>query len=449
MKDLKSELAAERVRSSIYLALLASHTDTNVANLVEEKDDEVHLFDVTPKTKLFLHERVPTKRLSSSKESEDPSPRSSETQKQSQSYRRAPRHVVSNPEPTIQARSLFIDEIDKRSKETLNQLDEDVASVIRDSCQELIDQLGSSRTYTKLLRKLKMERAKLLGTLKLQEYIQVVKDHTKQLSDVFEHKQQPDKKIRTNILSSLTPLDARILRYQGYHDTQMDGECREKLEAVLRHGRIFSKEFKPYVLQDLSDKLTTYSVAVFPIEKLIRWALVNPYGFWNVVYLSWPKSSLEDPYSFYVLRKIKKGKRYWDMNCRLEDFTTDLIACVQPYLIRTFRELYYAVFNDNDYRPNDTELSSFVAEDCEQLAQNIILMSQPRKLCGKLRKLLTTNCAYKHTCQDQFSLLGDDLLQRKRFQRKEKIEMVDTVGQLFDQITDEQAVNFYKSRNVA
>ena len=92
---------------------------------------------------------------------------------------------------------------------------------------------------------------------------------------------------------------------------------------------------------------------------------------------------------------------------------------------------------------------SFIAEDCEQLAQNIILVSQPRKLCDKLRKLLVENCTYKHTKQDHFSLVGDDVLQRKKFQTKEKIEMVDTVSQLFDDITDEQAVNFYKSRNVA
>lgn len=418
-----------------------SHTDINVNKLVEKIENQVHLFGITQDTKLFLHDRVPSRSLHSTHK--DP-PRNSGSR-----YRRAPKDIESNPEPTTRARSLVIDQIDKKSKETLNQLNEDMADVIRDSCQKLISQLASSRTYTKLLRKLKSERSKLLGTLKLQEYIQVVDTHTQQLSKVLSQKQQSNKKIRSNILVSLTPLDARLLRYQGYHETQMDGECRERFETVIRHGRIFSKEFKPYALGDLSSKLMTYSVAIFPIEKLIKWALINPYGFWNVVYIAWPKSSLEDPYSFYVLQKIKKGKRYWNMNCRLEDFTFDLVACVQPYLIRMFRELYYTVFSDNDHRPNSTELSCFIAEDCEQLARNIILLSQPRKLCCKLRKLLTTECTYRHTDQDHFSLLGDDPLQRKKFQKKEKVEMVDTVRQLFDQITDEQAVNFYKSRNVA
>ncbi len=461
IKELRLQLAAEKVRSNIYLALLSAHTDIDISKLAEEKNGNVHLFDVTPKMKFFLHDRVPIECSTSASTPPTPAPAPPtpapkklndtvlSSHKQPRNYRRAPRDVESNPEPTTQDISLVIDKIDKKSKETLNQMDEDTTTDIQKSCQNIISHLVSSRTYTKLLRKLKLERSKLLGTLKLTEYIQVVKQHTEQLTKALEDKQQSERKIRSNILISLTPLDARILRYTGYHETHMDGECREKLETIIRHGRVFSKEFKPYIIKELSEKLTTYSVAMFPIEKLIRLALINPYGFWNVVYMDWPKSTPKDPYSFYVLQKINKGKRYWNMNCRLEDFTTDLIACVQPYLIHTFRELYYTVFSDNRYRPDATELSLFISEDCGELAQNIILMSQPRKLCSKLRKLIMSNCNYKHTCQDHFSLVGDDILQRKRFQTKEKIEMVDTVRQLFDQITDEQAVNFYKTRNIA
>jgi len=439
---LEAQLAAEKVRSSIYLALLASHTNIDIGSILEKKDGNLHLFDVTPEMKIFLHDKVPAERPT-------PSKKIRSTPKQSRSYRRAPRAVESNPERSTQAISLVIDEIDKRKKQTLNQMDADSTSGIKHACQEIISQLASVRNYTKLLRQLKNERSKLLGTLGLQDYIQVVKDHTQEISEALANKQQPERKIRGNVLTSLTPLDARLIKYSGYHETQIDGEYREKLSAIIQHGRVFSKEFKPYVNEEMSQKLTTYSVAVFPIEKLIKWSLINPYGFWNVVYMAWPKSSDEDPYSFYSLDKIKKGKRYWNMNCRLEDFVGDLIECVQPYLIHMFRELYYTVFRDNDYRPNAPELSSFIAEDCEQLAQNIILVSQPRKLCDKLRKLLVENCTYKHTKQDHFSLVGDDVLQRKKFQTKEKIEMVDTVSQLFDDITDEQAVNFYKSRNIA
>ena len=447
LSSTRAELSAEKVRGNIYLALLDSHSTVDVRSIISQQGQSVHLFDLKPRTKIFLEERVAPTQLSGNKKQEDPKSRGSS--EAHCSYRRAPKQLENNPEPTNKDRSLLINEIDKRSRETLNRLDEKKTEIITKSCRDLINQLLSSRVYTKLLRKLKMERSKLLGTLALQEYAQIVQSHIQQLAEIFRNKQQSDKKIKSNILNSLTPVEARLLRYPGYTDTHMDAACRERLEAVMRHGRVFSKEFEPYSVQDLSDRLTTYSVAVFPVEKLIRWALVNPYGFWNVVYLAWPRSSSEDPYSFYVLHKIKKGKRYWNMDCRLEDFTTDLITCIQPYLIKTFRDLYYATFSDNGYRPNAMELSPFAAEDCEQLARNIILLSQPRKLCSKLRVLLVEECTYKHTCKDNFSLLGDDPLQRKRFQGVEKIEMVSTIRQLFDQITDEQAVNFYKSRNVA
>jgi hypothetical protein len=409
----------------------------------------VHLFDIRPNMKIVLHESVHLSQLEVTDEKEDLNKENAESQKQSRNYRRAPRQFVSNPEPTDTDILLLIDKIDKKSKETLHHLDQDKTDIITNVCQDLISQLSTRRVYSKILRQLRTERTKLFGTLKLYEYTKVVRTHTEQLHEIFRTKQQSERKIRANILNSLTPVEARLLRYTGYTDTHLDAECRERLEAVIRHGRIFSKEFETYSHQLVGDRLSTYSIAVFPIERLIKWALINPYGFWNVVYLPWPKSSLEDPYSFYVLRKINKGKRYWNMNCRLENFTTDLIGCIQPYLIQTFRELYHATFSDNDYRYNAAEVSPFAAEDCEQLARNIILLSQPRKLCSKLRSLIVNMCTYKHTCKDNFSLLGDDALQRKRFQKKEKIEMVTTVRQLFDQITDEQAVNFYKSRNTA
>jgi len=423
VKELQSKLEAERIRSNIYLALLSSNTNLNVSQLVKQKDKCLHLFNIDNQTKIIIHDRISNDRIkqvniplsrpvddasqkqqvniplsrpvddaSQKQQVNIPLSRPVDSSRKQQSvvrrYRRAPRDVEISPEPTTDARSIAINKIDKRSKETLNKLNDDRVKNINQTCKDLIDQLASSRVYTKLLRKLKTKRITLLGTLKLDEYTLLVQDHTLQLTDIFKKKQQSNTRMRTNINNSLTPIDSRLLKYPGYHETQMDGECRERLEAVIRHGRIFSKEFKPHDLKYISDKLTNYSVSIFPMEKLIRWALINPYGFWNVVYLPWPKSSLDDPYSFYVLDKIKKGKRYWNMNCRLEDFSTDLAYSVQPYLIKLFRELYYTVFNDNCYRPNASDLSSFISEDCEQLAQNIILMSQPRKLCCKLRKII-------------------------------------------------------------
>ena len=47
---------------------------------------------------------------------------------------------------------------------------------------------------------------------------------------------------------------------------------------------------------------------------------------------------------------------------------------------------------------------------------------------------------------DKFNLYGDDSLQRKRFHDKEDVDLVDIIKQLFDDISSEQAVDFYRIR---
>ena len=441
LEKLKAELEIEKTRSTVYASILGSLYNINPENILENKKNDLYLFNITPETKIYLQDKLPEGMLQTQTNKV-------ETYKHStKKYRRITK-LEGALEPTKQDVSQVINLIDKKSKESLRQLDSVKAEGITRICNDYIAQLKNSRVYTKILKNLRLQRSKLLGTLQLDEYIAVVKSHTAHVEKIFKDKQQTAKKAKNNTLISLTPMEARLLRYQGYTDTQMDADCRERLKSLLKYGGDFPKEFEPFDLQKFTQKLTNYSVAVFPIDRLVRWALINPYGFWNVVYLPLPKSGPKDPYSFYVLRTTKKGKRYWNMDCRLEDFTTDLITSIQPYLISTFRNLYYSIFNDNNYRNNYMNLSTFASEDCEQLAHNIILLSQTRKFGKRLRTLLVTECMYKNTNNDSFSLTGDDSLQRKRFQEREKVEVVSTVRQLFDEITDEQAVEFYKCRNI-
>ena len=68
--------------------------------------------------------------------------------------------------------------------------------------------------------------------------------------------------------------------------------------------------------------------------------LPNTYGYNNIIYLPWPKSTKEDPYSFYTLDKFSKDKRLWSMDCRLEDFTLGLSRSILPYAISIFKIMY-------------------------------------------------------------------------------------------------------------
>ena len=300
--------------------------------------------------------------------------------------------------------------------------------------------------YTKLLHNLKKERGKLLKLTSIETYKDVLEEHIASVMKIFKEKQQTDKNIRRNTMTSLSPFDSRLVEYPGFTDTLLGIDCRERLKDAIKCNQNFTKKLSPYSFEKTTKPLTTYAVAVFPLDILLKWCLINPIGQSNIIYVHRPS---QDPYSFYTLTSIKNGKKYWTMNCRLENLSNDIISSTRPYLIHTFRKLYYMVFKDNIYRANYNELSNFAGEDCEQLARNIIFASKPKNVCHKLREIIMASCVYKPTDNDIFSLLGDDPLQRKRFNLPEIVDIQGIVSSMFDEISVEDATNFYESRNVA
>jgi hypothetical protein len=134
------------------------------------------------------------------------------------------------------------------------------------------------------------------------------------------------------------------------------------------------------------------------------------------------------------------------MDCRLEDLSFSIIANVLPYMINMFKKLYRDVFGDNDFRKDFTQKCQMTECDCEQLLQNIIILGQPKEFYNFVRTIVKNKATYMPTENDKFNLYGDDSLQRKRFHDKEEIDLVDIIKQLFDDITSEQAVDFYRSR---
>ena len=193
---------------------------------------------------------------------------------------------------------------------------------------------------------------------------------------------------------------------------------------------------------------TTTGFVLLPLRKNLTRYLFNKYDFNNVIYLPLPKNSEDDPFSFYILERVNKDKRYWKMDCRLEVMSNNIITHVLPYLISMFRKLYHDVFGDNEFRQDYNKKTQLTECDCEQLLQNIILMGQPKEFCNIVRNLVKDKATYYPTEKDKFNLYGDDSLQRKRFQEREEIELVEIIKQLFDGITAEETVDFYRSRIV-
>jgi len=136
------------------------------------------------------------------------------------------------------------------------------------------------------------------------------------------------------------------------------------------------------------------------------------------------------------------------MECRLEDFTTDFIDHVLPFCIQMFRKIYKDIFNDNVYRSDFTTKAQIAEFDCEQLLQNIVSLSRPKKLCLSLQEIIITKCSFSSTESDKFNLYGDDRIQQKRFASAEDTneESFTVIKRIFDGINNEDALEVLSTR---
>ena len=109
---------------------------------------------------------------------------------------------------------------------------------------------------------------------------------------------------------------------------------------------------------------------------LLTICMKNAYTFNNIIYLPLPKSDMSDPFSFYCLEKIdNEGEqiRYWKMDCRLDEFISDIIPIITEECIRLFREIYQKVYHDNEYRENFRETHQVLDYEGLQLINNLII----------------------------------------------------------------------------
>lgn len=307
--------------------------------------------------------------------------------------------------------------------------------------------LSANRVYKKTLIHMMKVRFSLIGSMNLVEYIDLINTHLSSFKNIFTSKEYTDKKIQEIISHGLAPIEQRLIMYSGFTSTHLDIDDLEKFGISLTLNTYHPDEYIPFELTKFTELFLNYGSVVFPITTNIKRYIINIYGMNNVIYLPLPKSTEQDPFSFYVLENVHKSNRKWKMDCRLEEITNNLISVLKPYMIGMFRKIYYTIFNDNDYRKDYISQEQITECDCEQLIQNILCLSTMSDISMKIRNIVMENCAHYPTENDRFNLYGDDSLQRQRLESKKcDQDPIDVVRLLFDNITSENAVDFYRNR---
>lgn len=457
-----TQIRLEKLKNKIYSKLIESNTDILINDVLTEEEDGIHLYNgIGPFIPINVHELMkgeeginiienkklplPLKRSrhrnneASTLETIDDSSKS--RKKSYRSVKTCLNIVAELSEQEKTEKNKLIDEKNQEILEKFGDLKE-----VRKSFQETFEKLKSSRVYTKILEDLSKKRSSIFPRMSLTAYENLVTEHVKTIEDIFRAKNYTDKKSINIIFKGLTPLESRLISYYGYTQSHLEIDEIQKLDIVLDLEKQIPKEYVTYDSVKFFNCFYNYGLVLFSVKKNIERYLFNRYGFHNVIYLPMPKNTEDDPYSFYILDKISKEKRYWKMDCRLEDLSGNLSFNILPYMIGMFRKLYRDVFGDNDFRSDFSKKCQLTECDCEQLLQNIILVGQPKEFYNIIRTIVKNKATYTPTENDKFNLYGDDALQRKRFHEKEDVDIVDIIKQLFDDISSEEAVDFYRSR---
>ena len=318
--------------------------------------------------------------------------------------------------------------------------------------RECFENIKQTRTYSKSLVLIKKTRLKLIECMPNDKYIKLVQSHVKNLENIFKNlKDFSNKKITETISKSMNTIDMRLISYGSYSNTVLEMDDIYRFKSSLIFFNIIPYSFTPLNKEVLFRLFFNYGTALFTLKDMLEMFIPNQYDFHNIIYVKIKNSTDEDPFSFYLLEDIntvkKVEKRYWKMDCRLEEFTNNFIDNIKPYLIENFRKLYYGIFNDNDFRKDYRETNSLTEYDCEQLLQSIHLLSKPKEFNILLRNVIKNKCTYYPSLNDRFNIHGDDAVQKKKFLNSKEDEeiMIETVKILFDHITSADAVDFYRT----
>ena len=488
--NLQLTLQFERMKNKIYTQIIQSQTNIKIDDLIQEFDDEVHIFNFKngnipiiihdfvneeKKTEKIILDNIKPVKKSNKKDKKKKVKKSNQDVQfviEEESSNRDIINESSNREvhckknneeksPKKKKKTTYrkVNEYIKTTKKELEdklqqdteRVDKEIGEIvynnfdvshkeITDEIDELMTKIENSRVYTYNLNTIKKKRNKLLGKLSLEEYTTLIKSHVNKLTDIFKTKNKSHKDIIKSIQKSMSPLDMRLVFYEGYINSTIEIDDVQRFSMALDILTDCKKQFAIYNKFDLFKNIKNYGLSLFEIGTCFERCIINRYGYNNIIYTPKSKSDLKDPYSFYSLETIDSGNRCWKMECRLEDFTNDFIDNILQYCINLFRNIYRDVFNDNIYRSDYMGKSQVTEFDCEQLLLNIISLSKSMELCKNFQQIIIAKSTFTPTETDKFNFYADDRLQQKRFKKpkdgRENTERI--IKMLFDNISSNQ-----------
>ena len=337
------------------------------------------------------------------------------------------------------------DTISKNKLSIISKLNEyTYENFIKETADVLNEFKNQSRFYSCYLKKFRDLRLKLFGKIKLDKYLEMLREQISVVEKLLIEKGHSNKKRKSAILKYLTGVEARLLKYNNYETTCVDSEDLENLNFILSVQNS-STQYKQYSQYNNEYFFYNESLSLFNLEKNIKTAITNIYGLNNIIFLPLKTENPKNAFSFYTLDYVDKNKRYWKMDCRLKNLTYNIQDFLLNKMIPVFRDLYKLLNETNNFSKDYS--TSSMDLDFEQLLQNIFYCIDTQQLFKIIKKVVIQNSIIKVTPNDYFNTFKDD--NNSDFYANDKIRenVVLCLKKMFDKnISEEEALSFYDDK---
>jgi len=316
----------------------------------------------------------------------------------------------------------------------------------RREIDEHIKLINADRQYTKHIQKLKKLRQTLINLIPLEEYTDLVKKQFDLVYSTLKNKGLHERKVLGILSEGFTAMEHRLTLCSGYTSTSLDVNEIEAFDTALNKTIIHPSTLEPFSNKKFIHDCLNYSLAIFPLRKVIKRCLINTHNQWNVVYIPFAKAK-QSSHSFYILSSTTPVRK-WDMDCRLEGLGLEFMSAARHYLTSLFRRIYCDIFNDNEYREGYETKFPITEQDCEQLIKNVFELTTSIETSNLLCSIVQEHSTYVYTDKDKFAFISDDGVVRRKWATFKLTEddMIDVVNELFDNMDRDRALAFYKSK---
>lgn len=288
----------------------------------------------------------------------------------------------------------------------------------------------NAKHFSKNLREIKLLRMKIFRRGNIPEYIKLLKFCSEKLEDFFKSKNYTQRKIQKQIVQHFNPLDLRFLKSTNYEKHQPDGSTLKELDIALsfaKHPNIFHSEW-------IRSKIIPETIGLFPLKSTLSRILCHK----NPTYVYFGDPGNEDPFAFYQLCKIdEQDKHHWRMDCRAQNLVLELQDLCSQSLVSCFRDHYYNIFNDNEYRENFLSFSLGLHDEFLMIFKNIRMIRNLGNFSRFCQFMITEKNVMNPCKRDILNLTKIDPVQTPLEDNEEK----SIYFSLFDGINSEEVEN--------